>query len=320
MELGAYPRHRLRLFQANNAGLAAAGVAQAPVRHQSASEFVKVDPSFKDLADQILTGVRRQPKVPMISPVASSSQERASKLDFLLKLGGTISDAMPSTKSCPSGHRLESYENGASVTKDELGRVVEVSSNGNQQVFITYSPSGFLKIFFLLDAFGNVLLVGEHDEQGVVVKDPQGQIQAAGEYMSAGPNGCLTVHQLDGQFWTIDLVLNTFSERRFMVDRKKRAHCLTAIFSDDGFRMMTRFQALPSNAHVDRENSLNWLGSQSRVTLRFYGRDGSLLEFDSDENLASAKPSLVLPATKQALPGPRNNGTAWDAVARYLNF
>jgi len=225
----------------------------------------------------------------------------------------------PDTQSCGEGHRVESYENGARVMKDELGRVVEVSSHAHHQMFITYSKAGFLSAFCLLDAFGNVLLVGEHDQSSVIVKGAKGQIQAVGEYMSVGPNGCLTVHRLDGQFWSVDLVLNTFTERRFMVDRHKRTHCLTAIFSDDGFRMMTRFQALPSDGSGDAEH-LNYQGNPAQITLRFYGRDGSMIEFDSDENLESVKPSLVHPAAKQRLHGKRNNRTAWDAVERYLEF
>jgi hypothetical protein len=226
----------------------------------------------------------------------------------------------PDTQSFGEGHRVESYENGARVMKDELGRVVEVSSQTKQQMFITYSKAGFLSAFCLLDPFGNVLLVGEHDDHGVVVKGPKGQLQAVGEYMSVGPNGCLTVHRLDGQFWSIDLVLSTFTERRFMVDSDKRNHCLTAIFSDDGFRMMTRFQALPSDMPADAENPFSYQGNPAQVTLRFYGRDGSMIEFDSDENLESVKPSLVQPAAKQRLHGKRNNRTAWDAVERYLEF
>jgi hypothetical protein len=372
MELSAYPRHRMRLSQWNRLGVtlsrspnssphAPAGLAPVSVKLQNERGREVAESSFAELAEEILTGSRRQPKVPMIRPLPSSSQEYASKLNLLLKMGSTISDGTSSTtskeghrphtfaaapmtkyiakrkgkrscalqrpalrptetKSCLGGHRVESYENGASVTKDELGRVVEVSSSDNQQMFITYSLSGFLKVFCLLDAFANVLLIGEQDEQGVVVKGPQGQIKVAGEYMSAGPNGCLTVHRLDGQFWTIDLVLNTFTERRFIVDRQEREHCLTAIFSDDGFRMMTRFQVLPSISKADLENSLSWQGSPSQVSLRFYGRDGSMVEFDSDESLQFLRPSLVLPGMQKAAPGPRNNRTAWDAVERYTDF
>jgi hypothetical protein len=226
----------------------------------------------------------------------------------------------PYTQSFNEGHRVDSYENGARVTKDELGRVVEVSSHTNQQMFITYSKAEFLSAFCLLDAFGNVLLVGEHNDNGVVVKGSKAQIQAVGEYMSVGPNGCLTVHRLDGQFWSIDLVLSTYTERRFMVDKDKRAHCLTAIFSDDGFRMMTRFQALSPDATNDVEHAFAHQSNPTQVTLRFYGRDGSMIEFDSDENLESVKPSLVQPAAKQRLHGKRNNRNAWDAVERYLEF
>jgi len=372
MELSAYPRHRMRLFPGNRTGVAfsrspdssphpLARFAPVSAKLQKEPGREIAGPTFAELAEQILTGAGRQPKVTMISPVPSSSQEHASKLDLLLKMESTISDGTSSitqeqghqrhtfpsvpvmkfsakrkgkrscalqrpaqrpteTKSCLGGHRLESYENGASVTKDELGRVVEVSSSDKQQMFVTYSPSGFLKVFCLLDAFANVLLIGEHNEQGVVVKGPNGQIKVVGEYMSAGPNGCLTVHRLDGQFWTIDLVLNSFTERRFFVDRQERAHCLTAIFSDDGFRMMTRFQELPSISKVDLESSLSWQGSPSQVSLRFYGRDGSMVEFDSDESLESLRPKLVLPGVLKAAPGPRNNRTAWDAVERYLDF
>jgi hypothetical protein len=312
------------------------------------------------LADAIFDGAKKQMRVPTITPVASSSDASRLNMLFALDAtaDSAVSESPqqapehhkpipelarnrmhllkrktnrnrlwqrplskpPDTQSFGEGHRVESYENGARVMKDELGRVVEVTSQTNQQMFITYSKAGILSAFCLLDPCGNVLMVGEHDDQSVVVKGSKGQMQAVGEYMSVGPNGCLTVHRLDGQFWSVDLVLSTFTERRFMVDRDKRAHCLTAIFSDDGFRMMTRFQALPSEGTGEADNPLIYQGNPAQVTLRFYGRDGSMIEFDSDENLESVKPSLVQPAAKQRLHGKRNNRTAWDAVERYLEF
>jgi hypothetical protein len=330
----------------------------APVRLTTPKEAKQVV-SFGALADAIFDGAENQKHAPTITPVPNSGQtSRLDSLFKMDDTTGdakplhserqehhrSIPDLArsrmhmlkrrtsrnrfwqrpltkpPYTQSFKEGHRVDSYENGARVTKDELGRVVEVSSHTNQQMFITYSKAGFLSAFCLLDAFGNVLLVGEHNDSGVVVKGSKVQIQAVGEYMSVGPNGCLTVHRLDGQFWSIDLVLSTFTERRFMVDSYKRAHCLTAIFSDDGFRMMTRFQALSSDATNDVEHAFSHQSSSAQVTLRFYGRDGSMIEFDSDENLESVKPSLVQPAAKQRLHGKRNNRNAWDAVERYLEF
>jgi hypothetical protein len=354
--LRAFQANSARFAARTSGGPQAAAVPSAPARLYTAKEAKHAD-GLSALADAIFDGAAKL-RTPTITSVPGS--EQASRLNMLFSLDAIADSATseshpevqehhkpipelarnrmhllrrktnrnriwqrplskpPDTQSCGEGHRVESYENGARVMKDELGRVVEVSSHSNQ-MFITYSKTGFLSAFCLLDAFGNVLLVGEHDADTVIVKGAKGQIQAVGEYMSVGPNGCLTVHRLDGQFWSVDLVLNTFTERRFMADRNKRMHCLTAIFSDDGFRMMTRFQALPSDGPGDAEH-LNFQGNPAQVTLRFYGRDGSMIEFDSDENLESVKPSLVQPAAKQRLHGKRNNRTAWDAVERYLEF
>jgi hypothetical protein len=224
------------------------------------------------------------------------------------------------------GHKVYAYSDGAVVTKDELGRVIEVTSSANKQMFITYSNAGFLSIFCLLDACGNVLLMGQHTENGVDVRGSSGDLRVTGDYMSVGPDGCLTIHKTDGEFLSLDLVLNTYTERRCIVDREMQTHCLTAVFSEDGFRMMTRFQLIPNKVSVVSDSSSgssNWQGNTGQMQLRFYGRDHSIIEFDSDEEVESMRPSLVLPLNQQHLhkfKSNRNGIQAWDSVERYLNF
>ncbi len=238
----------------------------------------------------------------------------------------------PTTQPLSNGRRVEMYEHGASVVKDALGRVVEVRSHIGHQLFLNYTPQGNLQSFCRLDAYGNLHSVAEQDKHGLVVRGPNGEVQAAGEYMSAGPAGCLTIHRFDGQFWSIDLVLGTYTERRLIRDRANRTHCLTAIFAYDGFRMMTRFQTLPaegtegvqSSSTEAGERDSQWRPINAKAVLRFYGRDGSMIEFDSDENLEALKPKRIA-----VLKG-RNIGrhgqakgqarTAWDAIERYLGF
>jgi hypothetical protein len=225
------------------------------------------------------------------------------------------------TQMIGDGRRIELYESGAGVVKDAIGRVIEVRSKEGYQLFLTYSVSGNLQSFCLLDACGNLHAVAEQDQHGAIVRGPNGRIQAAGEYMSAGPNGCLTVHRFDGQFWSIDIVLGRYTERRLIRDRNDQVHCLTAIFADDGFRMMTRFQTMPAEII---ENDPAWLGCNTQAVLRFYGRDGSMVEFDSDENLEALQPKKFNPpSARHAAAGwhrDKQARTAWDAVEHYLGF
>jgi hypothetical protein len=272
------------------------------------------------------------------TPVRSNHPESTRSKVYVVKRRPRMARRIPRTGLRPyttqmigDGRRIELYESGAGVVKDAIGRVIEVRSQEGYQLFLTYSASGNLQSFCLLDACGNLHAVAEQDQHGAIVRGPNGRIQAAGEYMSAGPNGCLTVHRFDGQFWSIDIVLGRYTERRLIRDRNDQVHCLTAIFADDGFRMMTRFQSIPSGSSDGSnddsealESNIISLSGNTKAVLRFYGRDGSMLEFDSDENLEALQPKKFNPpSARHAAAGwhrDKQARTAWDAVEHYLGF
>ena len=57
-------------------------------------------------------------------------------------------------------------------------------------------------------------------------------------------------------------------------------------------------------------------------TYRFYGRDGSIIDFNSDSELEQLKPKNVLPPGSKPVPaahrGKRQAGTAWEALREYV--
>ncbi|SRR5579875_714506 len=225
---------------------------------------------------------------------------------------------VPAVTVTPDGLRLESFENGAEIVKDALGRVLEVKSAAGEGIALHYDQSGNLERFQRSDSAGRPHSEGQRDRHGVLVRDPDGRVRACGELMTVDPHGCLSVHNHDGQLVSLDLVRELHIERR----RVGGAHggTITAVFARDGFRMTTHFHEVSPAG----DGGPSIFSEDSRSPLRFYGRDGSLVEFASDEDLLAVRPSRVLPPGSLFVDLPwrakRRARTAWEAVQEYLEL
>ncbi len=217
------------------------------------------------------------------------------------------------------GRRKEVYANGAIVIKDAIGKVMAVRSRELLAITFSYDPRGNLKSFSRYHASGALHSTGERDHHGVIVRDPCGRVRAQGESMSCDPSGCLTIRKMDGQFWSVDLVRGIHTERRILEDLNGHWSSLTALLTYDGFRMATRFQELKDSYRRYGD----WLSQSNSSIFRFYGRDGSMIQFNSDEELQSLRPSSMKPpGTKfidEELKGRRKARTAWDSVHEYVS-
>jgi hypothetical protein len=223
----------------------------------------------------------------------------------------------PHVKTLSNGTRLEKYKGGATLAKDALGRVTEVHSVQGGLISIQYDGEGQPETFVRCDARGRAHSLGERDRHGVVVRDPEGRVRAAGESMAVDPNGCISVRRFDGQFWSLDLIRGLHIERRRLCDRQGEWNSLTAVFAFDGFRMMTRFQRLG-----EPESDIHASFVEPSGRFRFYGRDGSVVQFDNEDDLVELKPSQVWPpASRHVEPlwrGHLQGGTAWQSVQEYV--
>lgn len=245
----------------------------------------------------------------------------ADLLDLKRKNRGSFIKQSPQPCLLPlsRGKRKEIYPNGAVVVKDSVGKVLAVRSGDKVSITFTYDNSGNLIAFSRYNADGSLHTYGERDHHGVVVRDPCGRVRAQGESMTCDPRGCLTIRKMDGQFWCVDLVRNIHIERRILEDLDGNWSSLTALLTYDGFRMATRFQELKDSYRRYGD----WLAQSNASTFRFYGRDGSMIQFDSDEELQSLRPSSIKPpGSKQVdeeLRGRRKARTAWDSVHEYVS-
>lgn len=206
-----------------------------------------------------------------------------------------------------SGKRLETFSNGSMLTKDGLGRVVEVRSTYGDCLFLEYSAFGHLESFTRTDSKGFAHSAGKREKHGVTVRDAEGRVRAAGESMTIDPWGCLYLHTLDGQYFSLDLVAGTHCERRRVLNPGGSVDFLTAIFAHDGFRMASMYAVT---------------GGKS-IRYRFYGRDGTVVEFSSEEDVKSCRPTLscapgTKPVHKTWLKRPQAR-TAWESVFDYLS-
>jgi hypothetical protein len=164
-----------------------------------------------------------------------------------------------------------------------------------------------LDSFSRTDSKGFAHSSGKREKHGVTVRDAEGRVRAAGESMTIDPWGCLYLHTLDGQFFCLDLVSGTHSERRRILRPGGSIDFLTAIFAHDGFRMASMYAVSG--------------GKSTRY--RFYGRDGTIVEFSSEENVKSCRPThACAPGTKPVhktwLKRPQAR-TAWESVFDYLS-
>lgn len=227
------------------------------------------------------------------------------------------------------GERIETYPNGAKVIKDSLGRVQEIRSEKGIAVALNYDDKGHLTSFTRSDKRGTVHSSAEADRHGVLVRDSRGRVRAQGESMQVDATGCVSITREDGQFWSMDLIRSIHTERRLLPDEHGEWYSMTALFCSDGFRMATRFRKV--NVRDDGrsvqvlvcepEDSSAFIGGDSG-SYRFYGRDGSVITFDSDAELHYLKPSSVkgpgsrpVEADKR---GKRQAGTAWEALREYV--
>ena len=241
---------------------------------------------------------------------------------------------------------VETFPSGAKVVKDDIGRVQEIVSDRGVCVVLGYDDKGHLCSFVRHDASGVVHSQGEVDGPGVLVRDGRGRVKAQGESMQVDARGCVSIAREDGQFWSIDLIRSVHTERRLLPDANGDWISMTALFCSDGFRMTTRFrkvQGLESEAlshgggSRDRANACATSAATAKTsnfveadfsraedsgTYRFYGRDGSIIDFSSDSELEQLKPKSVLPAGSKPVPaahrGKRQAGTAWEALREYV--
>jgi hypothetical protein len=230
-------------------------------------------------------------------------------------------------RNLPLGRRLESHENGAVLEKDELGRVTQIRSASSEIISIYYGKDGAPEGFVRTDSKGKMHSVAECDGHGVVLRDQKGRVRAQGESLCIDPLGRISICRADGQYWSIDLARQMLSEKRRLADPTGRWNALTAVFAADGFRMMTLFQKLSPD--VDKKvsspadaNRIWSTASVEKGSFRFYGRDGSTIEFDSEESLANLAPSNVSsPAVRPIEPcwqAKHQAGTAWQSVHEYV--
>jgi len=221
------------------------------------------------------------------------------------------------------GERVETFANGSRVVKDSIGRVQEIVSDRGVSVVLRYDEKGHLVSFVRSDPSGTVHSQGEADGNGVLVRDGRGRVKAQGESMQVDAGGCVSIAREDGQFWSIDLVRSVHTERRLLPDANGQWVSMTALFCSDGFRMTTRFRPVQREAMTENlATSVDFSGGGDSGTYRFYGRDGSIIDFLSDSELEQLKPAQVSPPGSKKVPaaqqGKRQAGTAWESLREYV--
>ena len=223
----------------------------------------------------------------------------------------------------PNGIRKEESGDGSFILKDAVGRVTEARSHDGVIMSFSYDNRGHLKSFVRSDVTGKIHTTGVKDKHGVIVRDEHGSLRAQGDSMTVDTNGCVSIRKFDGQFWSLDVQRGIHIERRILEDVNGNWNCLTALLTCDGFRMVTRFQKLQENKRESYRKYGDWLGSSECSKFRFYGRDGSMIEFENDEDLEALRPSRIWSAGTRSVDrewiGRRQAGTAWDAVHRYVS-
>ncbi len=240
-----------------------------------------------------------------------------------------VAETAVKVKQLSHGRRLECYQSGAMLQKDELGQVEQIRAANGSSISIHRDREGNPDRFVRRDENGQNHSLGECDEKGVTVRDLKERVLAAGDVLVVDPHGCVGVNRADGQFWNIDLIRGLHIERRRLADAKGGWHVLTAIFASDGFRMMTMYQPVaelpiltPIYSQADADSF--WSHAPIAATcLRFYGRDGSVIQFESEEELTNLCPSWVsAPGIRHVEPnlkGKHQAGTAWLAVQEYVS-
>ncbi len=279
-----------------------------------------IEPSFDAEHLETIVVAPQQVPQPALQPAPSRHKHHHRGRRDRGKLFKRLVIDQPRIASLPGGERIERFDNGAELKKDALGRVRFIRSGLGVSIAIAYDTEGQPQSFVRSDRDGQMHSIGERDRHGVVVRDLEGRVRAAGESMSVDPNGCLSVRRVDGQFWSLDLVKQLHIERRSIVGRDGAWNFLTAVFTSDGFRMMTRFQSLHDDGPAG--DRFHWLAAEPSGTFRFYGRDGSVIEFEGEDHLTQMKPQHVWAPGSRAIDanfrGHHQAGTAWDSVQEYV--
>lgn len=275
------------------------------------------------------------PTIKFFSPGGDPGHERSDETfgpqDRRKRLSGQRAPApLAISPEGNRGDRMETFPGGASMVKDGLGRVKEIRTTRGDRLEFYYDGKGHLVSFVRIDAQGNIHSRADQDRHGVLVRDGNGRVRAQGEAIHVDPFGCVSISRPDGQYWSLDLVRSVHIERRLLADEFGKWVSMTALFSADGFRMATRFSPVEQVKRTESE-----LGTASGAGLvkphlrsghgryRFYGRDGSVIEFCSDRDLEQLKPSGVMPPGSRPVIdkhwGRRQAGTAWESLREYLS-
>ena len=223
----------------------------------------------------------------------------------------------PHVEVSPDGGREETFAAGTRIVKDVLGRVIEVQSAYGDCLFMHYGPFGSLESFARTDCTGHPHSLGRLEKDGAVVRDHEGRVKATGQSMTVDSWGALYLHSSHGQFFSINLMQGVHTERRRLSPAFEPPSYITAIFTHDGFRMATMYSGVDAVSKCTASGA-----SRPTLSYRFYGRDGTQIDFASEDDLRQMRPCRVLPAgTRQAIPAQmrrRQAGTAWQSVKEYL--
>jgi hypothetical protein len=216
-------------------------------------------------------------------------------------------------KILPDGRRLETFQSGSSITKDALGRVIELQSQFGECLFFNYDGLGELISLSRTEANGSIHSTANRERRSVVVRDANGRVKAIGEYMSVDPWGRFYLHTRDDQYFCLDLVAGIHCERRRLVKPDGNIDYISAAFTHDGFRMATVYA-----------KTRNPGSAQRQISYRFYGRDGSVVHFRSEEEFKDLNPSRSMPPGSFSVHASwlraRQAQSAWESVKEYLSL
>lgn len=203
-------------------------------------------------------------------------REKIGKLDFELPMR---SAKIVQVATLDDGGRQETFDNGSLIKKDALGRPTAVYAQSGECLLLHYDKNNELCEYLRVNPKGELHSIASKTANSVTVRDSQGRVRAVGDSMSVDPWGRFYLYTRDNQFFCIDLVERIHLERRRLSD-SEGAKYITAAFTHDGFRMATTYTS-------DTSTKGDW----RNITYRFYGRDGSLLQFNSEQELRDLQPS-----------------------------
>jgi hypothetical protein len=337
MELGAYPRHQKRCLNGfrpaftlftTNGGSSTLVVANpqvakvdteraligAQVRNFSADNGSALSHLANEICQEAGSNGGGYLDPAFSARIAQTIKERESA--NVVAIGNSQRQAAKRTASAhmsfepwSSERQLQVFERGAYIRRNSLKQIIEVCSSKGEKIGFGYSPDGSLRIFTRFSSNAEVQALGVWEAEQVIVKDNSGNVILVGQSMEISETGCLTIRQSEKHVYSINLIQELYTERQEIEWRDGEFYRLKAIFALDGFRMSTCFESGVENCDDLR---------QRQLLLRFYGRDGSFLAFDSEAKLRVLEPlqsadrgtRAVQPNFIACLDGT----TAWDSV------